>query len=136
MTAAGRVATVLRVAELQARVARAAASADVAGERRAHAEELAWRTHLAATPGDGPLPVRAARAGLRARAVLDAEQRTAEAAARAAVSVAGYVAAAGRASLLADLVARKRDEAEQAAVAAEQRLADDLAGLRSREATA
>ena len=133
MTGRDSLATVLKVAELRERVARGAASAAVAAEQRAHAAQTRAREHLAALPAHADLRVAAARSALRAGGVLEAQRASEVAAVQTTAAVAAYVDSARRTGLLAELVARKAAERELHVIAAEQRLADDLAGLRSRE---
>ena len=132
MTGRDSLATVLKVAELRERVARGAVTLAVATEQRACAAEHRAEQHLAALPDEADLRLAAARAGLRAGALLDAQRATAQAGDLTSASVAAYVESARRTSLLTQLAARKAAEREQAVLAAEQRLADDLAGLRRR----
>lgn len=129
-----RLGTVLRVAALQERLAkaeagRAATAVDTAvqivGLRR---EALA----AAALRSGSPADLHAARAlqGLRARAVGEAQEDVSAAEARRSTSLDAWRSARSRTRLLEQLDARLREEQEAVRAAAAQRLADDLAARR------
>lgn len=134
-----RLRTVLRVAALQERVAKAdagratvaaACAADVLDQRRA-------AVHAARLPAGTPAALQQALAlqGLRAAAVGAAAAEVERADQERADAVVRWTAARGRARLLEELGARLQAEAGAAETASAQRLADDLsAGRRGRGA--
>jgi flagellar biosynthesis chaperone FliJ len=139
-TAARRLATVLRVAALQERVAKAeagratvaaAAAAEVLEQRR---EAVSAARLVSGTPA--ALQQALALQGLRAAAVGVASGEAAQAEQERTSSVQRWSAARGRARLLEELDARLQEQAAAAETASAQRLADDLsAGRRGRGAT-
>ncbi len=134
-----RLVTVLRVAALQERLAKAEAGrAAVAVEdaRAVHAErsELLASSRLAV--GD-PASLQRARAlqQLRAQAVGQAHLDTRAAEAARAGALAGWTAARSRHRLLEELDTRVRAEREADEIRSAQALADDLSSGRRRAGT-
>lgn len=129
-----RLATVLRVAALQERLAkaeagRAAVALDEAG--RLHAARVEALAAARLTPGSpADLQQGLALQGLRARAVAAALEGTAEAQAARSAALDGWRRAQGRHRLLSELDARLAEERAAAELGAAQRLADDLSGGR------
>ncbi len=134
-----RLATVLRVAALQERLAKAEAGRSAVAVDAAHQlhasrlEALAAARVTVGTPSD--LARAVAVQQLRAASVGDALQGTRQAEADRLSAVQAWTSARGRHSLLEQLDERLRQERLAAELGAAQRLADDLsAGRRAARA--
>ena len=137
MTSSRRLATVLRVAALQERLAKAEAGRAAVAVETARSTESARQQALADARVLGGTPADLQQAlslmGLRAQAVTAAAADVVLAQdARDGVRPA-WSGARARARLLEELDARLRAEREAAALGAAQRLADDLTGGRRKE---
>jgi hypothetical protein len=129
-----RLATVLRVAALQERVARAEAGRAqvvLAGAAATHAARLAT-VAAGRLPTGGPAALQHALVlgGLRAEAVGVAAAELGTAGQQRAAALARWTAARGRARLLEELDARQRADDDATETRAAQRLADDLSAGR------
>lgn len=140
MTGSRRLATVLRVAALQERLARAEAGRAAVAVETARSTQTARQQALVdarllggSSRGPGDLQQALSLQGLRAQAVTAAAADVVLAQDARTASVTAWSGARARARLLEELDGRLRAEREAAALGAAQRLADDLTGGRRKE---
>lgn len=134
MSKRSAIATLVRVAELQEAVARGAAGRALARSREAHDEIERARNELANAGLAGgtreALETTTQVRLWRAEGLQVAEQQAHEVDQERTVALEAWTHARRRHRLFDGLAERKRDEARRDVEKAEQRLADELAGLR------